>query len=109
MPTTPKAKDLTPAQVQAALEVQQILLIDVREPEEFSAEHIAGAFNIPLSRFNPSELPDAGGRTIVLQCAGGKRSALAIDQCRRAGESIETHLAGGLAAWKAAGLSTVER
>ena len=83
------------------------LLIDVREPDEFAAERIDGALNLPLSAFDPSALPDAGGRTIVLQCAGGKRSAMALDRCRKAQESIDTHLAGGIAAWKAAGLPTV--
>ena len=103
----PKTKDLTPQDVRAGLEARNIVLIDVREPAEFAAEKIAGALNVPLSTFNPAALPDAGGKTIVLQCAGGKRSAMAVDQCRKAGQAIETHLAGGLAAWKAAGLPTV--
>ena len=103
----PKTKDLTPQQVKAALDAGQILLIDVREPEEFAAERIAGAVNAPLSRLSPAALPKADGKTVVLQCAGGKRSAMAVDQCRKAGELIETHLAGGLAAWKAAGLPTI--
>jgi len=103
----PKTRDLTPAEVKAGLDANQILLIDVREPAEFAADRIEGALNVPLSALNPAALPDAGARTIVLQCAGGKRSATAVDQCRRAGKVIETHLAGGLAAWKAAGLPTV--
>lgn len=103
----PKTRDLTPQQVKAALDAREILLIDVREPDEFTAEKIAGALNVPLSTFNPSALPDAAGKTIVLQCAGGKRSAMAVDNCRKAAQAIETHLAGGLAAWKAAGLPTV--
>ena len=103
----PKTKDLTPQDVRAGLEARNIVLIDVREPAEFAAEKIAGALNVPLSTFNPAALPDAGGKTIVLQCAGGNRSAMAVDQCRKAGQAIETHLAGGLAAWKAAGLPTV--
>jgi rhodanese-related sulfurtransferase len=103
----PKTKDLTPQDVRAGLETWNIVLIDVREPAEFAAEKIAGALNVPLSTFDPAALPDVGGKTIVLQCAGGKRSAMAVDQCRKAGQAIETHLAGGLAAWKAAGLPTV--
>jgi rhodanese-related sulfurtransferase len=103
----PKTKDLTPQQVKAALDAHQILLIDVREPDEFAAEKIDGALNVPLSTFNPAALPDAGGKTVVLQCAGGKRSAMAVDHCRKANQAVETHLAGGLAAWKAAGLPTV--
>ena len=93
--------------MKAALDDREILLIDVREPAEFAAEKIAGAVNVPLSTLDPAKLPDAGGKTIVQQCAGGKRSAMAVDQCRKAGKAIETHLAGGLAAWKAAGLPTV--
>lgn len=103
----PKTKDLTPQQVKAALDAQQILLIDVREPDEFAAERIDGALNVPLSRLDPKALPDAGGKTIVLQCAGGKRSGMAVEKCRVAGQMIDTHLAGGLAAWKATGLPTV--
>jgi rhodanese-related sulfurtransferase len=103
----PKTSDLTPQQVKAALDADQILLIDVREPAEFTAEKIAGAVNVPLSVFSPAALPDAHGKTIVLQCAGGKRSAMAIDKCRMANLAIETQLAGGLAAWKVAGLPTV--
>ena len=103
----PKTKDLTPQQVKTGLDGQQILLIDVREADEFSVEKIAGALNVPLSRFNPATLPEAGAKTIVLQCAGGKRSAMAVDMCRKANQLTETHLAGGLAAWKAAGLPTV--
>lgn len=104
----PKTNDLTPQQVQAGLEAGQFLLIDVREPDEFAAERIAGAVNAPLSLLEPDNLPKADGKTVVLQCAGGKRSAMAVDRCRKAGEMIETHLAGGLAAWKAAGLPTVK-
>lgn len=107
MSATTTSKDLTPQQVKAALAAHEILLIDVREPAEFAAERIDGALNLPLSTFTPSALPDAGGKTIVLQCAGGKRSAMAVAQCRKADQAIETHLAGGLAAWKASGLPTV--
>jgi len=103
----PKTKDLTPQQVKAALDAHQILLIDVREPDEFAAERIAGALNVPLSTLDPAALPDSADKTVVLQCAGGKRSAMAVDKCRNANQAIETHLAGGLAGWKAAGLPTV--
>ena len=102
-----QTKDITPQQVKAALDSHEILLIDVREPDEFAAEKISGALNVPLSTLNPGALPDGGGKTVVMQCAGGKRSAMAVDKCRKANPAIETHLAGGLAAWKAAGLPTV--
>lgn len=103
----PKTKDLTPHQVKTALDAQEILLIDVREPDEFAAERIEGAVNVPLSSLDPACLPDAVGKTVVLQCAGGMRSGMAVDKCRMAGHAIDTHLAGGLAAWRATGLPTV--
>ena len=103
----PKTKDLTPQQVKAALDAREILLIDVREPAEFAAEKIEGALNVPLSTFNPAALPHAGGKTIVLQCAGGKRSGKALDQCAAAQSVIDTHLAGGIGAWKDAGMPVV--
>lgn len=94
-------------QLQALLAADTAIVIDVREPDEFAAEHIAGATNLPLSRFDPALLPDTGARTVVLQCAGGKRSAMALGRCKDARAAIDTHLAGGLAAWKSAGLPTV--
>lgn len=102
-----KTKDLTPLQLRAALDGGKVLLVDVREPAEFAAEKIPGAVNAPLSTFDPATLPDTGDKSVVFHCAGGKRSAMAIDRCLKAGRAIDTHLAGGLAAWKAAGLATV--
>lgn len=91
----------------AMLTAGNAILVDVREPDEFASGHIAGAINLPLSRFSPDQLPPAGGKTIVLQCAGGKRSAMALDRCAAAQTEVDTHLAGGISAWKAAGLPMV--
>ena len=55
----------------------------------------------------PGDLPDPEGRTVVLQCAGGKRSGKALDQCAAAQSVIDTHLAGGIGAWKDAGMPVV--
>ena len=43
--------------------------------------------------------PAADGKTVILQCAGGKRSGMALDRCAKAQAAIDTHLAGGLGAW----------
>jgi len=98
--------DLSPQAVADALKAGEILLVDVREPYEFDAERIAGAVSLPLSAIDPSAVPDAGGKTIVLSCAGGVRSAKAADYLQAAGLDIRHHLAGGLRAWVAAGLPT---
>ncbi|ALJ07590.1 MAG: rhodanese-like domain-containing protein [Brevundimonas aurantiaca] len=103
-----KHREIGPAELKALLDQGEALVIDVREPGEFAAEHIAGAVNLPLSSFDPARLPAADGKTVILQCAGGKRSGMALDRCAEAQAAIDTHLAGGLGAWKSAGLP-VER
>lgn len=102
-----KVKDLSPSKVKAALDAHEIVLIDVREAGEYAAERIHGALLFPLSTFDPSALPDPDGRKIVMQCGSGKRSAMAVERCQKAGLAIDSHLAGGIMAWKAAGLPTV--
>lgn len=99
--------NLEPADVARALDAHMILLIDVREPHEYEAERIHGALLYPLSTFDPTALPDAKGRKIVLQCGSGMRSAKAVAACQKAGLAVDSHLRGGIQAWKAAGLPTI--
>lgn len=86
------------------LEAGEAMVVDVREPDEFAAGHIPGAVNMPLSDFHPSQLPEAGDKVLVLNCVGGKRSAMALDKCAAAQAVVDTHLAGGFGAWQEAGL-----
>lgn len=96
--------DLTPAELKEAMAAGD-LLIDVREPSEFGFERIPGAVNAPLSGFEAAALAGAiDPSRVVLQCGSGKRSATAAERCRAAGFAVTRHLAGGIGAWKAAGL-----
>ncbi len=100
-------KNLTAADVERRLKEDAIILIDVREPAEYAAERIRGALLFPLSTFDPHALPDCGKRTVVFQCGSGIRSAKAVAACQKAGLPHDSHLKGGIQAWKAAGLPTV--
>ena len=60
----------------------------------------------PLSQFDPVNLPDPQGRTVVFTCGSGVRSAKAAEIAQAAGLAYDAHLAGGMKAWKAAGLPT---
>ena len=100
-------QSMTPQEVQAAMADRKIVLIDVREPAEFAAERIHGALLFPLSTFDPAALPSDIDRTVVFHCGSGKRSADAIERCRRAGLPHDVHMDGGLMAWKAAKLPMI--
>jgi len=99
--------EVSPKTVHDRLARHEIVLIDVREPAEFAAERIPGALLAPLSTFDPRSLPVLQDRVVVLHCGSGKRSAQALAACAAAGVPIAQHMAGGLMAWKAAGLPTV--
>lgn len=100
-------KNLDADEVARLLKEDAIVLIDVREPSEYAAERIHGAVLFPLSTFDPAALPDSGGRAVVFQCRSGGRSANAVAACQSAGLLHDSHLKGGIQAWKAAGLPTV--
>ncbi len=102
----PAVEDLTVEQVKAGLDDGSILLVDVREPNELAAERIPGAIDFPLSVFDPAALPDPEGKRVVFTCRSGRRSITASKAAQAAGLPHDAHLAGGILAWKAAGLET---
>ena len=81
------------------------LLLDVREPEEWQAEHAPGAVLMPMGqvRQRQSELPR--DRRIVVVCRSGGRSAATTESLRTWGFDA-VNLAGGMCAWASAGLPT---
>ncbi|MBV8744309.1 MAG: rhodanese-like domain-containing protein [Xanthobacteraceae bacterium] len=99
-------RDLTPQEVAAGLEAGRILLVDVREPQETATERIPGSVLLPLSRFDPDDIPDPQGRAVVFTCAVGMRSLRAAETALAAGYPYDAHLVGGLKSWKAAGFPT---
>jgi rhodanese-related sulfurtransferase len=84
------------------------VLIDVRETEEWTTGHAAGAQHIArgvLEARIEAAVPGKEKR-VILYCAGGNRSALAAESLQRMGYSNVYSLDGGMAAYKAAGLPT---
>jgi rhodanese-related sulfurtransferase len=105
--TPPAIDELSPNDVASLLAAGEILLIDVREPQEYAAERIHGALLYPLSTFDPRMLPDDRKHRVVLQCGSGKRSLAAAQKRIEAGAARCAHMAGGIGAWKAAGLPVI--
>ncbi|MCT2399946.1 rhodanese-like domain-containing protein [Novosphingobium mangrovi (ex Huang et al. 2023)] len=100
----PRHQEISAEQLDSMLRSGEALVVDVREADEFANGHIPGAINMPLSTFQPSKLPHPEGKKLVLNCLGGKRSGMALDKCGIAQAEVDTHLAGGFGAWKAARL-----
>jgi rhodanese-related sulfurtransferase len=108
-----RVRSLTPIEVEAHLLAQDSVLIDLREPAELDDEGlIAGAFNVPRGVLefwadpsNPAHrAPFDPEQRTILYCAAGSRSALGAEVLGRLGYRDVAHLAGGLAAWRRAGL-----
>lgn len=80
-------------------------VIDVCEPAEFAAGHVSGAKNIPLSQIGAAKgLPSNKATPLIVVCAAGVRSAKAAAQLKQMGYENVQSLAGGLKAWREAGL-----
>jgi len=100
----PPVRDLTPEDVALGLAEDRMMLVDVREPNETAVERFPAAVIVPLSTFDLADIPDPQGRQVVFACRSGRRSVTASQMAQAAGLPYDAHLAGGILAWKAAGL-----
>jgi rhodanese-related sulfurtransferase len=97
-------EDLTPEDVARGIAEGRYLLVDVREPNEVAVEAYPDAVVVPLSGFDPADIPDPAGKEVVFACRSGKRSVTASLAAQAGGFPYDKHLAGGMLGWKAAGL-----
>jgi len=79
-------------------------LVDIRGPDEYAREHIAGALHVPLDRLE--DLPKVEG-PIIFHCKSGMRTQANEAALRAAAGFTPCHiLEGGLEGWRSAGLPT---
>jgi rhodanese-related sulfurtransferase len=103
----PAVLGIAPDELQQLLESNLIVLIDVREVNEFETELIPGALNFPLSTFRKDAVANiANGKEVVFHCQSGYRSSLAAKEFFNGEHSIK-HLDGGILAWKKNGNKTI--
>ncbi|AUC60073.1 hypothetical protein AA637_02390 [Cyanobacterium sp. HL-69] len=91
---------ITPQELEQRMKNKSVVLIDVREKDEYDQGHIPGALLKPLSEFSAKEL--ASYPNIVLYCRSGKRSHTAAEKLIEAGLTTITELQGGISAWQQA-------
>jgi rhodanese-related sulfurtransferase len=105
-----RVQEIMPWDLSRALAASQpCLLVDVREPAEFTKLHIPGAINVPRGVLEQScewdydetvpQLARDKGQRIVLICRSGKRSVLAADSLGRMGFSDVVSLRTGVRGW----------
>ena len=99
-------RDLDPTTLEDWLNHDRAILIDVREADEYAREHVPGARPHPLSRLAADGPAGAPGKIMVLMCNSGNRSREAARILAPAHPEL-AHLAGGIQAWKRAGLPVV--
>ena len=97
-------RDVSPAAVNAA--GRGVRIVDVRERHELAGElgHIPGVEHVPLALFVASAAGWARNEPIVLVCRSGARSSQAARWLVAAGFEQVMSLAGGMLAYRAAGL-----
>lgn len=101
-------KSIAPQEANELFKSGQAVLIDVREPDEYAAEHIMYAISFPLTQLQMhfSDLSFPIDRKIVFQCLKGSRGEKAC-MIVKSDSDVQNeifNIEGGIDAWKQAGL-----
>ena len=98
-------KSYPPAQVMELIKQRQdLFIIDVRSPEELSVGSISNSQLIPFTELAQGRMSLPTGKPLLLICAVGGRSYAVGQYFSGKGYGEIYNLAGGISAWKAAGL-----
>lgn len=93
-------KTMDATTLKQALAQGDVLVIDVREPDEYAEAHIVGTVHMPLSTVALDSIPKANGKKLVFHCRSGKRSAYACEQLLQTQPALEVYnLEGGILEW----------
>lgn len=97
---------VNPTQATQLINREDAQVVDVREPNEYSAGHLPESRNIPLGRLEEraGELDKFKDTPLILVCQSGARSAGACQKLVKLGFNRVHNLEGGIDAWRLAGL-----
>ncbi len=95
---------LSTLQATQLINSRNAVVVDVRTPEEFKTGSVPGARNVPVDKV-AEKMPDIKkDKPLIVVCATGSRAGKAAAQLRSSGYGEVYVLAGGIAAWREAGL-----
>ena len=106
-----RIEEVDPARAQEQIERDGAVLVDVREPHEWDEAHLAGAKLAPMATVTEriAELAPDRSQRVLLLCHVGNRSARAADTLTsELGYENVASIAGGIEAWRDAGLPVIE-
>lgn len=98
---TSRHKGITPAKAVQLMNDDSTVVIDVREPHEFSKGHITNAQSIPLAKLDDHlvTLEPHKNSPIIVTCEQGTRSLMACKKLTKLGFTQVHELKGGMLAW----------
>ena len=102
--------EISPGDAAAKSKSGNAVIIDVRGKDEWDEGHIPGATHMSRGTIEldiEEKVPDPNAM-IICHCGGGGRSALAAETLQKMGYKNVRSMAGGLKAWRAAGLPTTK-
>lgn len=102
--------EISPSEARTQVEGGEAVLIDVREEGDWQEGHAQGAKHLSRGVIEleiEEQIPDPK-TPIICYCGGGSRSALVAESLQKMGYGNVRSMAGGLRAWKEAGLPTAD-
>jgi phage shock protein E len=102
----PPVKHVDARSAQKLLSQTNLVILDIRTPEEFKSFHLAGATNIDFhgSNFEQRISSLDKSKSYLVHCASGGRSAQSLKFFQKHDFQSIYHLDGGINGWKNAGL-----
>ena len=107
--TAERVNELFPWDLEEILQKREVILLDVREPIEYEAMHIAGSINVPRGVLETAceydyeetipELVEARDKEIIVVCRSGNRSVFVCDIMQQMGYRSVSSLKTGLRGW----------
>jgi len=86
-----------------------VVIVDVRERNEWDQVRIPGATLLPLSAFDAAKIPAAGAKHLVFHCKSGVRCGIAAERAVAAGfKGRIARMQGGILGWLRAGYEVEE-
>jgi hydroxyacylglutathione hydrolase len=95
---------ITSTEFEKVFDKESTVVIDIRKPGEYSAEHVEEALNIPLDYLNENLAEFPKDKDFIIHCGSGYRSMTAATMLKSRGWENFREVAGGYDAIKGTGV-----